>query len=508
MLNDQVKPKIAAYCRVSTDKDEQIMSLQAQKEFFMEYANRNHLELVEVYADEGISGTKLKNRREFKRMMKDAECGRFSSVHVKDVSRLARNVVDFLQSIRKLKSLNVDCRFVTANMSSNDGELTLTILAAVAQEESANISKRVKFGKKRNAEKGRVPNLVYGYDKIHGEYFDLKVNPYEARIIRKMFDLYLNQGLGFFKIANFLNKEGIKTKRDYKWHPYAVGKVLSNQLYMGRVINGKSYVKDFLTGERGVNREADFFIANKPDLMIVDEYTFKKAQKIMKKRNEDFRHKKERQSNKYCFSTLIQCESCGYSFRRMYRKYTKEYIRWVCTGRNSQGKDFCHNKTTIDEAELLTAIQHYFSEMMNSQKKLMEKVIQLLKRKCNTDDFNYNANRIKKELDRLKRMKRKQTEMYEVEIISIEELKERVGELNRQMDSYEKELKGITQEGIMQSQMDLLVRKYCADIKSVLGSNEFGNVLLKNLIHKILVNEEGNIKVRLNLFSEVALMNG
>ena len=105
-------------------------------------------------------------------------------------------------------------------------------------------------------------------------------------------------------------------------------------------------------------------------------------------------------------------------------------------------------------------------------------------------------------------MKRKQTEMYEVEIISIEELKERVGELNRQMDSYEKELKGITQEGIMQSQMDLLVRKYCADIKSVLGSNEFGNVLLKNLIHKILVNEEGNIKVRLNLFSEVALMNG
>lgn len=508
MLDNQVKPKIAAYCRVSTDKDEQIMSLQAQKEFFMEYANRNQLELVEVYADEGISGTKLKNRREFKRMMKDAENGKFSSVHVKDVSRLARNVVDFLQSIRKLKALNVDCRFVTANMSSNDGELTLTILAAVAQEESANISKRVKFGKKRNAQKGRVPNLVYGYDKIHGEYFDLRVNAYEANVVRKMFDLYINQGFGFYKIAAFLNEEGIRTKRDCKWHPYSIGKVLSNQLYMGKVINGKSYVKDFLTGERGANPEEDFFVAEKAGLMIVDEYTFKKAQKIMKKRNEDFHHKKERQSNKYCFSTLIQCESCGYSFRRMYRKYTKEYIRWVCTGRNSQGKDFCHNKTTIDEAELLTAIQNYFSEMMNSQKKLMEKVIQLLKRKCNKDDFTCNANRIKKELDRLKRMKRKQTEMYEVEIISIEELKERVGELNRQMDSYEKELKGVTREEIMQSQMDVLVRKYCAEIKSILGSNEFGNVLLKKLIHKILVNEDGDIKVKLNLFSEVALMNG
>lgn len=507
MLNDQVKPKIAAYCRVSTDKDEQIMSLQAQKEFFMEYANRNHLELVEVYADEGISGTKLKNRREFKRMMKDAERGRFSSVHVKDVSRLARNVVDFLQSIRKLKSLNVDCRFVTANMSSNDGELTLTILAAVAQEESANISKRVKFGKKRNAEKGRVPNLVYGYDKIHGEYFDLKVNPYEAKIIRKMFDLYLNQGFGFLKIANFLNKEGIKTKRDCKWHPYSVGKVLSNQLYMGKVINGKSYVKDFLTGERGVNREADFFIANKPDLMIVDEYTFKKAQKIMKKRNEDFRHKKERQSNKYCFSTLIQCESCGYSFRRMYRKYTKEYIRWVCTGRNSQGKDFCNNSTTIDEAELLTAIQDYFSEMIDSQKNLMGKVIHLLKRKWSKEDFTCNTNKIQKEIIRLKRIKRKQTEMYEFEIISIEELKERVGEINKQIESYEKELKSFKQEENIHMQIDMLVQRYCVNINEILCGGEFGNMLLKNLIEKILVSEQGNIKVRLNLFSEVDIMN-
>ena len=154
---------IAAYCRVSTDKADQLNSLEAQKSFFQEYAGRAGHHLVRLYADEGISGTKIKKRKEFQRMMADAQRGLFDMVAVKDVSRFARNTVDLLESVRKLKALGIEVQFLTANMTSmGNSEFVLTMLAAIAQEESANMSKRVKFGKKLNAEKGRVPNIVYG----------------------------------------------------------------------------------------------------------------------------------------------------------------------------------------------------------------------------------------------------------------------------------------------------------------------------------------------------------
>ena len=145
--------KIAAYCRVSTDKADQLNSLEAQKEFFSEYTQRTGDVLVKLYADEGISGTKIKNRKEFLRMMSDAEKGMFDMVVVKDISRFARNTVDLLQNVRKLKALGIETQFLTANMTSmGNSEFVLTIFGALAQEESANTSKRVKFGKRTSSQ--------------------------------------------------------------------------------------------------------------------------------------------------------------------------------------------------------------------------------------------------------------------------------------------------------------------------------------------------------------------
>lgn len=179
---------IAAYCRVSTDKEDQLNSLEAQKRFFTEYTQKTGDNLVRLYADEGISGTKIKNRKEFLKMMSDAEHGLFNMVVVKDISRFARNTVDLLQNIRKLKSLGIEVQFLTANMQRmGDSEFVLTVFGALAQEESLNTSKRVKFGKKISAEKGRVPNIVYGYDKIIGDYFNLTINEEEAAIVRQVY---------------------------------------------------------------------------------------------------------------------------------------------------------------------------------------------------------------------------------------------------------------------------------------------------------------------------------
>ena len=241
--------RIAAYCRVSTDREEQKDSLVHQKEFFLEYTKKNGYELFRLYADEGISGTSLKKRVEFQRLMQDAQMGLFEMVVVKDISRVARNTVDFLQSIRVLKSIGVNVIFLTANMTSlGDSEFILTIFGAMAQEESGNLSKRVKWGKKINAKKGRVPQRIFGYDRM--DNFTLQVNPVEAEVVRTIFRLYLKEGAGCRGISLALNADGAKTKFGCEWNPRGVRRVLTNPIYCGHYVNNKYEIEDFLTGHQ------------------------------------------------------------------------------------------------------------------------------------------------------------------------------------------------------------------------------------------------------------------
>ena len=202
-------------------------------------------------------------------MMADAEHGLFDMVVVKDISRFARNTVDLLQNVRKLKALGIETQFLTANMTSmGNSEFVLTIFGALAQEESANTSKRVKFGKKMNAEKGRVPNIVYGYDKTIGDYFNLAINEEEAAVIRQIYKWYIEEGYGAAKIANMLNAKGIRTKRNCQWSQNATCRILTNELYTGKIINGKQEVADFLTGQRTEKDEKENDVLETGDLQI------------------------------------------------------------------------------------------------------------------------------------------------------------------------------------------------------------------------------------------------
>ncbi len=365
-----------AYCRVSTDKADQLNSMEAQKEFFTEYTKRTGDSLIRLYADEGISGTKTKNRKEFQRMMADAEHGLFDLVLVKDISRFSRNTVDLLQNVRRLKALGIETQFLTANMTNmGNSEFVLTMFGALAQEESANTSKRVKFGKKLNAEKGRVPNIVYGYDKTIGDYFNLAINEAEAAVIRQVYRWYIDEGYGSARIAAMLNEQGVRTKRDCQWSQNAVCRILSNELYTGKIINGKQEIADFLTGRRAEKDESEWMVVDKPGLRIIEPETFERAQQVMKSRGRAFKVDKERQSNKYLFSTLIKCKECGWSFRRIVRTYKNTYVRWVCSGHNGHGADNCPNAVTLDENELIAALQSYFSELLQSKKNVKQYVV-------------------------------------------------------------------------------------------------------------------------------------
>lgn len=492
--------KIAAYCRVSTDKEEQLDSLEHQKNFFLEYAQKNGHWLVRLYADEGISGTSLKKRTEFQRLMSDAQLGLFEMVVVKDISRFARNTVDFLQSIRALKSLGINTLFLTANMESLGGsEFILTVFGAIAQEESVNLSKRVKFGKRINAEKGRVPQRVYGYDRI--DNFTLAINEKEASVVREIYRLYLEVGLGCRTISIELNRLGYLTKLGCEWNPRGVRRVLTNSIYCGEYVNRKYEIRDCLEGKLVPLPPEEHLHHARPEWAIVTPEVFERTQRLLDERRAQYDSgevfRAGRYSDRHLFSTLIKCAHCGRSFCR--KQYTRKNTRiyWKCPTNDQYTAERCDNRITITESELLQEIRLYLARVIQDKSAFVEGVLSELKKKEARPMREETLETLQKRKKSLLLKKEKYQEMYVSEIISMQELKEKSEEIRRELDALEKNLKkGITREK-SEKTMALSVEQYAADVESFLLLENITNADMKKIITHITVTRDGEVKIHL-----------
>lgn len=275
--------RVAAYCRVSTGSDEQLNSLKNQSEFFKSYSQKNGYNLVNVYADKGISGKCAKNRPEFIHMLSDSENSLFDILLVKDISRFARNTVDFLTGIRILRSNGVEVRFLSSNQTVlGESEFVLTMFAALAQEESCNLSKRIIFGKLQGAKAGRPASCVYGYD--HNSGYEFKINNDEAKIVKMIFEMYVEGFGGVRKIANYLNEKNIPTKKGKSWEFKSVRRILSNPIYIGRIENNKSETTDFLLEKRALVPKEKWIINHNESYRIISDNTYFCAQQILRER--------------------------------------------------------------------------------------------------------------------------------------------------------------------------------------------------------------------------------
>lgn len=501
--------KIAAYCRVSTEKEAQIDSLEKQIEFFNEFTKKNGYELYKLYADEGISGKQIKHRKQFQQMMIDAKAKKFDKVVVKDVSRFARNTVDLLQSVRELKSYGVQVDFLNnGEVMEGGSEFILTILGAMAQQESANMSKRVKFGKDITAKKGRVPNLVFGYDKIPDERYTLKINEEEAKIVKEIFENYVYKGIGTTKIAWNLNDRGIRTKKTKsKWVQTSIVRMLKNPIYTGRVTNKKSEVTDFITGTRKELPEEEWIVVERPEMRIISDELFNRAQELLEQRSNEFKLNNKREKTEYVFSTLIYCKHCGYSFRRIKRKYTAdgpEYIRWVCSGRNSMGVNHCPNTTVIDEEELLNAIKIYLKSIIKNKKDFMKAVEKEFEKITKLRENNERSEEsLLKEIEKVTVKKQKYMEMFQNEIINIQELKKYTNPLNEDIARLERELKLITSEIKEKDVLEKELNKTIKTVDDILNNQTITNAMLKTIIDVIEVDSDSNVEVRLKLLNEI-----
>lgn len=494
--------RIAAYCRVSTDKDEQLDSLNHQKEFFVEYAKRSGHELVRLYADEGISGTSLKKREEFKRLLRDAELGLFDMVVVKDISRFARNTVDALQSIRKLKSMGICTLFLTANMDSmGDSEFILTLFSAMAQEESSNLSKRVKWGKRINAEKGRVPQRIFGYDRI--DNFTLEINPGEANVVRKIFSLYNDQGLGCRTISATLNRDRDKTKLGSDWNARGVRRVLVNPIYCGILINHKYEIEDYLTGRQIRLPEEEQFCHSRPAWAIVTPEAFRKAQEIMASRRTQYDSGEPfmagRYSAKHTFSTLIKCAHCGRSFTRKSYTYTNTRVYWRCVTNDQYTAEKCDNRTCLDEPELLKRLREYFASLIEDRDAFVEDILASLDKRL---PASQNPEQAKREIEakrkKLLSKKSRYQEMYASDILSLTELKEKITGITEELNALDRALARLAPG----KKAVEAVQRYTGEIQRFLELETVTNMDMRRILDHISVDREGHVRVVLRKFDD------
>ena len=327
------KKRVAAYCRVSTDREDQANSFESQQRYFKQYIEREpNWELVEVFADEGKTGTNTKKRREFNRMIDAAKRGELDLIITKEISRFARNTLDSISYTRELKKRGIGVIFLNDNINTldPDAELRLTILSSIAQEESRKTSERVKWGQKRRMEQGVVfGRSMLGYDVENGR---MTVNEEGAKVVRRIFNKFVNENKGCFVIARELKEEGIDPLRCKEWSNTVILRVLRNEKYCGDLVQKKTYTPDYLSHDKKYNRgQEEFVIIRDHHEPIVSRETFEAAARILDSRAMS-PEGKAKHSNRFCFSGKIKCGRCGRSFvaKTRRRKDGSQYKCWRC----------------------------------------------------------------------------------------------------------------------------------------------------------------------------------
>lgn len=406
------KRKVAAYARVSTDNEDQTNSFEAQSDYFTKkIKSREDWEFVEVYADEGITGTSTKHREGFKRMINDALAGKIDLILTKSISRFARNTVDSLSIIRQLKDAGVEVYFEKENINTLDakGELFLTILASLAQEESRSISENVKWGqRKRYADGKEFMNYTnfLGYKK--GPDGKVAIDEEQAKVVKEIYADFIT-GLTSTAIADKLTKEGHPTPTGkVKWYPETIRSILTNEKYMGDAVLQKYYIADYLTKKQVKNDGTTIPKYYVEDIhpAIIDKNTFRHVQAEVARRSRDIKS----YSGKTIFSTKLRCGECGgwYGPKTWHSTDEHRKVVWQCNNKNN-GKTKCKTPVvTVDEmkqgfVKMLKKLAIDKDELINCNTQLIElntariEKLEAEERHLN-DELNLAADRVSKDI--------------------------------------------------------------------------------------------------------------
>lgn len=441
--------KVAAYFRVSTDSEDQLNSYQAQKAYYNEKIRENYnWNFVGIYADEAISGTQDHKRTDFLRMISDATDNKIDLILTKSISRFARNTLDTLKYVRLLKEKNVGIIFEEENINTLEmtGELLLTILSSVAQQESENISEHVKLGLKMRKEKGEL----VGFNNCLGYEYDrntktMIIKEKEAEIVRYIFDRYC-EGIGCKTIARELTAQKHKTPKGSDiWAESTVMGIIKNEKYKGDVLLGKTFTSDPISKRRVINRgEEDKYYISEHHKGIISTEIYEKAQEILKARSDvrETGRRKGNYSKKYPFSSKLYCGLCGTVLtRRNMNSGAKTSKRiWQCMRAVKMGKEYCEESRLIREDVIEKAFVDSYKILSSNNKNIIKKFFNRVEDVISESSSRDEKNRLEKQIELQRSKIDKLLELLTESIIDKGTFVERKAVIDKKIEKLENDL--------------------------------------------------------------------
>lgn len=500
--------RVAAYCRVSTDSEEQLTSYTTQKKVYTEMiaANREW-QFAGLYADEGISGTKAGNRPEFQKMIRDCLAGKIDYIITKSVSRFARNTVECLECVRMLKSQGIGILFEEQNIDTlkSDSELYLVIYAGFAQSESESMSKNITWAVRKNFESGKVVinyGMMLGYEK--GPDGEPQIIESEAQIVRSIFEDYIG-GMTCLNIANKLNELGITTKKGKTWTVSSIQRLLRNEKYTGDAILQKTVTIDCIAKKRKKNMgDAPMYAVSNNHPAIIHKELFTKAQTEIARRQaiapstEGKGLTAQGKYSRYALTEIMKCDECGTKYRRVtWSRKGQKKIVWRCINRLDNGKVYCKHSPTIDEKDLhqaiVRAINNYNESDAQTFMMLMKTTIgQAIGLSSNNDEIDL----LKRRVDSLNKKMMDIVSNVISDGKSFEDREEEFKNISEEIESLKARIKALEERDERNEERERKVGVLEETIEKRKGElTEYDDSIVRQMIECIKVKSNGTIEV-------------
>ena len=507
--NQNGKMRVAAYCRVSTDSEEQLNSYETQKSYYTEkIQNSPDWEMAGIYADEGITGTSLKKRAEFKKMITACKRGHIDLIITKSLSRFARNTVDCLETVRLLKSYGIGVYFEKENINTltESSEFLITLFSGFAQAESESLSKNVAWGREKSAKAGKV---TFQYKKMlgyrRGADGQPEIVPEEAEIIKRIYRRYLD-GCSLGQIKCELDEDGVPTALGVsQWSSANIRNILINEKYIGDALLQKTYITDCISKKVKKNRgeRAMYYVENNHPAIISREM-FDQVRKEMTRRSSKRKVLQKsgktelgKYSGKYALTELLVCGECGSPYKRVtWARNGKKRIVWRCVSRLEFGTKFCHNSPTLDESKLHSAILAAMNEFAAIRQEVCPAVLAMAEEaKQALSQAGAKLLELKK---RMEAVSREQSSL-------LDRLLENMGdvELNAQMKALTDEKESLKAQILDAQQTEVSWEEQAARHQQMwdsimecsAGYTEFDNEFVRQMIQKITVEDAEMIRI-------------
>ena len=515
------KKRVAAYCRVSTDSEEQLNSYEAQKSYYTQKIEDSpDWEMAGIYADEGISGTSMKKRTEFKKMITACKRGRIDLIITKSLSRFARNTVDCLETVRLLKANGIGVYFEKENINTltESSEFLITLFSGFAQAESESLSKNVAWGWRKSAEAGNVYfqyKRMLGYRK--GADGQPEIVPEEAEIIRRIYRRYL-AGCSLGQIKQELEQDNIPTAQKVeRWSSAVIHNILTNEKYMGDALLQKTYITDCITKKvkKNMGERPMYYVENNHPA-IVSREMFDQVQKEMTRRSSKRKVLQKsgktelgKYSGKYALTELLVCGECGSPYKRVtWARNGKKRIVWRCVSRLEFGTKYCHNSPTLDESRLHNAILAAMNEYAAIRQEVCPDVLAMVEEaKRAVSQAGAMLLELKKRMDAVSQ---EQSDVLDRLLANMAdaELKARMKALTDEKEALKAQILKVQQKEVSMAEQAAKRQQMWDSLKECsAGYTEFDDEFVRQIIQKITVEDAETIHVHFR-DSDVVLEQG